>query len=270
MHIGQGDRSINVTAWPGDGPPALLVHGIGSSGASWNELIPLLQPFLQPYAVDLRGHGESAHPATGYLYDDYIDDLDQIVDTLRLAHPVLIGHSLGGIVALWWAARHPARASAVIVVDSPLRSGEEFRPAFDGWIAQNAMAVDDLAAHYLEQNPEWEPTRARRRAEIMTNTAPGVFRELKVDSLRHDGEDRIAELLEIQSPVLLVRGEPQSGSMVHPEDAEALVSRLPNAEVEVVPGGGHSLHRQFPEQFIEATHAFLARHEIIDERGQDS
>lgn len=265
MHIGKERHRIHVTAWEGDGPAALLIHGIGSSGAGWNDLAPRLRPFVRPFAIDLRGHGESGHPDSGYLYEDYIDDLDRIVAELGIPHPILVGHSLGGIVALWWAARHPDQAAALIALDSPLRSGEEFRPAFDGWIAQNAMPVDDLTVFYVEQNPDWTEERARRRATIMTSTAPGVFRELKDDSLRHDGVDRIAELTGIQSPVLLVRGEPESGSMVHPLDAEALSARLPNAEVAVIPDGGHGLHRQFPDEVVNAMVTFLTRHGVISD-----
>ena len=263
MHIGTDDHQLHVSRWDGNGPPALLIHGIGSSGTGWNDLSPLLADFLEPYAIDLRGHGQSAHPDSGYLYDNYIDDLDRLLPALEISNPILIGHSLGGIVALWWAARHSHQAAAVVAIDSPLRSGEEFRPAFDAWIAQNAMPVDDLAAHYLQNNPEWTADRARRRAEIMTSTAPGVFWELKDDSMHHHGVDRIAELEQIEAPVLLIRGDPRCGSLVHPADADALVTRLPNAEVMVIPDGTHSLHRQFPQEVVDAIRSFLARHRVI-------
>jgi pimeloyl-ACP methyl ester carboxylesterase len=259
MHIGDGQAVLSVRSWPGTGRPALLIHGIGSSAASWTDLVPLLQPYVRPIAIDLRGHGDSGRPATGYLYDDYIADLDRIIEAMGLDCPVLIGHSLGGIVALWWAAKHPDAAGGVIAIDSPLRSGEEFRPAFDRWIAENAMPVEELSAAYLAQHPEWSPEQARRRATIMTGTAPGVFAELKQDSLRHHGADRIDELTGIQSPILLVRGEPEAGSMVHPADAETLVNRLPAATVEVIAQGSHTLHRQFPDTFVAAAARFLQR-----------
>jgi pimeloyl-ACP methyl ester carboxylesterase len=267
MHIGEDHSRIAVHKWPGTGPNALLIHGIGSSGASWNNLISSLEAFVSPVAIDLRGHGSSGHPATGYLYDDYISDLDRVLLALNMPNPVLIGHSLGGIVALWWAARHPIAARAVIVLDSPLRSGEAFRPAFDGWIAQNAMHVDDLASEYRKRNPDWSTAQARRRAETMTGTAPGVFRELKEDSLRHEGADRIAELIDIHSPVLLIRGEPEFGSLVDPADADALVERLTRAEVVQIPTAGHGLHRQFPGQVSAAIQSFLDRHGIAGTTG---
>jgi pimeloyl-ACP methyl ester carboxylesterase len=263
MHIGADPYQLAVYEWPGVGPLALLIHGIGSTAASWNDLVPSLQALTTPVAVDLRGHGASSHPSTGYLYDDYIGDLDRVLQAISAPHPILIGHSLGGIVALWWAARHPTAARAVIVLDAPLRSGESFRPAFDGWIAQNAMSVVELAEEYRRRNPDWTVAQARRRAEVMTSTAPEVFYELKANSLQHEGVDRISELTGIQSPVLLIRGEPEFGSMVHPADAMALVERLPRAEVTVVPGAGHSLHRQFPAAVVAAMKSFLERYGIL-------
>ena len=195
-----GDQCITLRRWPGMGPPLLLVHGIGSSGASWEPLVPALAREFTPITFDLRGHGDSRKPASGYLYGDYIDDLDRILDALRLKRPLIMGHSLGGIVTLWWAARHPDRAAGLVVVDSPLRSGQEFMPAFDGWLAQNAMTPEDLTAWYRREHPEWSEERAAGRAAIMTGTARNVFVELRADSLANDGRDRLDEIAHITVP----------------------------------------------------------------------
>jgi N-formylmaleamate deformylase len=257
LEVGVGDQCITLRRWPGMGPPLLLVHGIGSSGASWEPLVPALAREFTPITFDLRGHGASGKPASGYLYGDYVDDLDRILDALRLERPLIMGHSLGGIVTLWWAARHPDRAAGLVVVDSPLRSGQEFMPAFDGWLAQNAMTPEDLTAWYRHEHPEWNEERAAGRASIMTGTARNVFVELRADSLANDGRDRLDEIAHITSPVLLVRGEPATGSMVHPEDSAALVARMPNARVAMIPGAGHALHRERPDEFLAIAVPFL-------------
>ncbi len=147
FRVNLGDHFITLRRWPGSGPPVLLVHGIGSSGNSWESVLPGLSVSFTPITIDLRGHGDSGKPDTGYLYDNYIADLDGVLDHLGIAHPLIMGHSLGGIVTLWWAAKHPGRAAGLVVVDSPLRSGKEFMPAFDDWLSQNAMQEDDLAGY---------------------------------------------------------------------------------------------------------------------------
>lgn len=257
MHIGTGEQALSVRRWGGDGPEVLFIHGIGSSSTSWNPVLPDLQSVLSPVTLDLHGHGDSGKPESGYLYQNYIADVERVLDTLRLNDPIIVGHSLGGIVALWWASQHPSTARAVIAVDSPLRSGEAFRPAFDGWIAQNAMTPEALAAAYLEANPEWSEHRANERARIMTSTPAGVFTELKADSLANEGVDRIAELEGISSPVLLLHGDLDLGSMVHPADLRALPERLPNATVVHIPGSGHRIHREQTEAFTAALTEFL-------------
>jgi pimeloyl-ACP methyl ester carboxylesterase len=163
-----GDQCMSLRHWPGIGPPLILIHGIGSTGASWETVAPALAGVVTPIALDLRGHGDSGKPDGGYLYEDYIGDLDGVLHALGIERPLLMGHSLGGIVALWWAAKHPDRAAGIVVADSPLRSGQDFAPAFDGWLTRNAMPVADLAAWYLERNPDWPPERAQTRAEVST------------------------------------------------------------------------------------------------------
>jgi pimeloyl-ACP methyl ester carboxylesterase len=251
---------IAVRIWEGNGPPLLLIHGISSAGSVWNPIIPELVREFTPIAIDQRGHGASDKPESGYLYDDYIGDLEGVLDALKLEHPLIVGHSLGGIVTLWWAAKHPDTAAALVIEDSPLRSGQVFMPAFDEWLMLNAMPEEDLRAHYAEEYPEWPPELVLERARLMANTARNVFVELRADSLAHDGVDRIAEISAIQSPALLVHGDPDAGGMVDPEDAIAFGQRLGNAHSIRITGGGHTLHRERREEFLAAILPFLRQH----------
>ena len=256
-HVNVGDQCITLQHWPGSGPSLVLIHGIGSTGSSWEGTIPALAKVVTPVTLDLRGHGNSSKPEHGYLYDDYIDDIDGVLAALGIDRPLLMGHSLGGIVALWWAARYPDRAAGIVVVDSPLRSGYDFAPAFDRWLAQNAMPVEELAAWYATEHPDWTPERARSRAEVMTGTARNVFVELRADSMANEGVDRLAEIAHVTSPTLLVHGDSETGSMVVPSDADSLERRLPNARVARIPGTGHALHRTHTREFAAAVLPFL-------------
>jgi len=251
---------IALRTWEGHGPPVLLIHGISSAASVWNPIIPALAAEFTPIAIDQRGHGASDKPESGYLYDDYIGDLDGVLATLGLERPLIMGHSLGGIVTLWWAAKYPDRAAALVIEDSPLRSGEVFMPAFDEWLMLNAMPEEDLRAHYAEEFPEWPPELVLERARLMTNTARNVFTELRADSLAHEGVDRIAEITHIQSPTLLVHGDLETGGMVAAEDAVAFERRLGNAHSIRIAGGGHTLHRERRDDFLAAVLPFLRQH----------
>ncbi len=255
-----GDVPINLTIYDGNGPAVILIHGISGAGAAWWPIIDELAISFTPVTIDLRGHGNSGKPETGYLYDDYIGDLDRVLHHLGLDHPLIMGHSLGGLIALWWAARHPNRAAAMVIEDSPLRSGEDFRSAFDGWLQLNAMTTEQVAAHYAAEHPIWKPETAQLRAGMMTSTARNVFAELRADSLAHHGVDRISEIAGITSPVLLIHGDIDSGGMVHPDDVDAFKRRLANASTHRIPGGSHGLHTDQTRAFGASAKPFLDEH----------
>lgn len=255
-----GDVPIHVTIHPGSGPALLLIHGISGAGDTWD---PIIGPFCEhftPITIDQRGHGESGKPEHGYLYDDYIGDLDRVLDYLELATPLIMGHSLGGLVTLWWAARHPERAAALVIEDSPLRSGEDFRPAFDNWIHLNSLPYDQLWDYYAIEHPNWKRETIDARARMMHATAPNVFAELKQDSMAHHGVDRIREIEHVASPTLLIHGDLETGGMVHPNDAQGFTTRLPNATTHRIPGGNHSLHLEHIRAFLAVAIPFLQTH----------
>jgi pimeloyl-ACP methyl ester carboxylesterase len=258
--IDTGAASLHVTVYEGNGPRLLLIHGIGSSGAGWDPVIDDLAAEFSPITFDLRGHGQSDKPDHGYLYPDYVADIEGLLGALELDNPLVIGHSLGGILTLWWAARHPDQAAALVIEDSPLRSGEDFRPAFDGWLKLNALSLPELRQYYASEYPEWPPDMVEARSLDMANTKRAVFSELRADSLANHGTDRISEIEGITSPILLIHGDLEAGGMVHPEDIVDLPQRLPQAQTVRIPGGGHTLHRSSKDAFLDAALPFLREH----------
>lgn len=251
---------IAIRTWEGNGPRILLIHGISSAGSAWNPIIPELAAEFTPVAIDLRGHGASSKPERGYLYDDYIQDLEGVLDALGMERPLILGHSLGGIVTLWWASRHPDEAAALVIEDSPLRSGLSFMPAFDSWLELNALPTSELRARFAAENPHWSDHLLDERTALMSTTARNVFAELRADSLAHHGVDRLAEIEAIQSPALLIHGDLMNGGMVVLADADAFARRLPNARTARIPGGGHTLHRERRDDFLAAALPFLREH----------
>jgi pimeloyl-ACP methyl ester carboxylesterase len=255
-----GDVPIAAIIHPGNGPALLLIHGISSGKDIWLPIMSELSTHFTPVAIDLRGHGDSGKPAHGYLYGDYIGDLEHVLQHLSLEHPLIMGHSLGGLVTLWWAARHPDKAAALVIEDSPLHSGEDFRDAFDNWIMLNGLPPDELRARYTAENPAWKTETLKRRTNQMHATSSSVFAELKADSMANHGVDRLLEIEHITSPALLVHGDLESGGMVRREDADAFEHRLVNGSVTRIPGGNHGLHLDSSRAFLAASIPFLLEH----------
>ncbi|GHH31362.1 alpha/beta fold hydrolase [Lentzea cavernae] len=100
---------LAATDFGGDGRPFLLLHGLGGDRSAWQSLAPQLDG--RAVAVDLRGHGDS--PDGPWDWEAVLDDLDDTAVHFGLDNPVVVGHSLGGVIAGLWALRHPSCPAAV-------------------------------------------------------------------------------------------------------------------------------------------------------------
>lgn len=256
MSAGSGD--IAVTRRLGNGPEVLMVHGIGSSSADFNPVLEAMTEFSRPITMDLRGHGASSKPENGYHYSDYVRDLQAVIEGLELTSPIILGHSLGGIVTLMWASQHPDAARAIVIEDSPLRSGEDFREAFDSWLTLNALPQEAARAWYAGKNPGWSDTLLDQRSFDMVNTSRQAILELQKASLANEGLDSFAGLSSISAPLLFLQGDIATGSMVQPEDLAFLQRQIPHMGVKHFPGASHTIHRSHPEEWLETVREFIA------------
>ncbi len=140
--------------WSNPGQPTIiLLHGIRSYGRTWQTTASLLRDKFDVVALDLRGRGESEWSVDArYYYEDYVADMEALVEHLRLTSFFLLGHSLGGQNAMVYTARHPGQVKALIVEDigpGSSASGQgaerivrEFNntpPEFDSWNAATAF-----------------------------------------------------------------------------------------------------------------------------------
>jgi pimeloyl-ACP methyl ester carboxylesterase len=252
-----GDLALHVTSYEGNGPEVLMIHGIASSGREFDPVIDSLTDVMRPVTVDMRGHGASDKPESGYHYDDYAHDLDRLLAALGMDEPIILGHSLGGISTIWWAAHHPNSARALILEDVPLRSGEEFRPAFDGWEQLNALPFATAMAYYRNERPDWPDHLVETRARDITTAKPAVITDLRAASMDNEGLDSLGDMSHITAPVLFIHGDPDTGSMVHPDDLATLPGRLPNLRISRIPGGSHTMHRNRIPEWLEIVKDFM-------------
>ncbi len=235
----------------------ILLHGIGSRGVSWIPIIDCLATRFRLIVPDLRGHGDSDKPPTGYLIDDYVSDLDGLISTLGLERPMIIGHSLGALIALYWAAKWPDRAARIVLEDPPLRPDPGAGDRFDRWLTLATTPTEVVARDLKQKHPDWSDADCLRRAESITSTAPGVFTELRPFAMCDDREAALARLPAVRTPILVTYGDTEAGSVVHPEDVARVRSLLPTVTWAHIPGGGHFLHRDLTEPFLAAVLPFL-------------
>ncbi|HUO71713.1 MAG TPA: alpha/beta hydrolase [Solirubrobacteraceae bacterium] len=142
----------------GEGPDLVMIHGITGNLAVWHlHIVPALADRFRTLTYDLRGHGHSDVPPSGYTPDDMASDLLELLDVLEIERPVLVGHSYGADVALYAAARAPQRVREVIAIEAALPALEASR-RHDGWVGWSYWAAA------LEQAGHTVP--ADRRSDI--------------------------------------------------------------------------------------------------------
>ncbi len=110
---------IALTTWAGTAPRIVALHGLGQLGAAWSAFASAVDRRAEVVAIDLRGHGDSDDdPSGGYLLATFVRDVVELLESTSPEPPVLIGHSLGGRIALEIAARDLTPIAAAVVVDA--------------------------------------------------------------------------------------------------------------------------------------------------------
>ena len=140
-------------------PPLLFVHGWTCNRTHWRDQVPYFANKHRVVAVDLRGHGESDKPDQDYTIEGFVEDVAWLIGELGLERPVVVGHSMGGVIALNLARQHPKLVSAIVMVDSPICPlPEDIRPQVAELFAglqtptYAAVAADFVRALMFDEN----------------------------------------------------------------------------------------------------------------------
>lgn len=240
----------------GSGPPLLLIHGITEDHRVWDELVPELERDHRVIRVDLPGHGESSPLAT-YSAGTLAAPIAELVQTLGLERPRIIGHSLGGVVATLLGALLPARS--IVNVDQSLRLGpfielvRSIAPRLQG-----PSFVDALNEEMELLGGPRLPERVRRelrgyRVEARRPVVLGLWLPLANETEESVLEPLTPLLRQIRAPYLSLFGDDPG-----PGYESWLRGLIPSATVETWPGLGHWLHRVEPERFLARVRAFHA------------
>jgi pimeloyl-ACP methyl ester carboxylesterase len=263
-------------------PPLLLVHGGLDHARSWDWVARSLREHFHVYAMDLRGHGNSAWaPGAMYSIPEHLLDLATLVDLLTNdvlgSGPVhLIGHSLGGILTLLYSGLYPHRVRKLIAIEGlGLPAAHRIhKPAPErlrAWIdnvrkvekreAHNYPNLEAAVARMQDANPHLSDEVARHLTLHGTNWNADGSLSWKFDNYvrgmapyGHDIDDQRAVYAEIACPVLLVWG--RESWMPDPETEER-ASAISNRQILKVEGAGHWVHHDRLDPFLEASQRFL-------------
>ena len=263
---GGGGLALNVLEWgPADGVPLFLIHGWSQAYACWEKQYasPLADEF-RVVAMDLRGHGNSAAPATQAAYTDgrlWADDVKAVIDALDLRRPVLAGWSYGGLVICDYLRHHGEQAlGGVNFVGAAVRLGEiafgkligngfiePFPHATSEDLAESIDGIRDFVMrcfHRKLSRTDYE------RALCFNMTARADVRA----SLAARQLDNVDVLAKLRLPVLITQG--RLDNMVLPPMAELIKSQVPHADLSWYDDVGHGPFMEDPERFNRELAAF--------------
>jgi pimeloyl-ACP methyl ester carboxylesterase len=276
--VRSGAVDLHCVVWNGGADrTAVLVHGNGAHAHWWDALVPALVPGWRLVVPDLRGHGESAWAEPpAYRIQDFGADLTAVLDALAPAPVALVGHSMGGRIALWYATRHPERVRALAMLDTrlePVRPelAAKYRAGLDGRREGRSYPTREAALAAFRFVPDEAGVPAAVVAELAAHAVgergPGDWRfrfDRAVLALDGDGADDLLERArEVRCPVWIAAGE--ASWVCDPPERAAIAVALPGAAWRIFPGGHHFLLAH-ADAVGRALRAFLD--EAVDTEGR--
>jgi pimeloyl-ACP methyl ester carboxylesterase len=257
---------MNAESSPGsvlDGQPVVLIHGLGASKRDWEGLSPILRAKgFTPLSPDLVGHGENAKPEdpSEYHISMIFMGFEEWLRTQTIQQRLsLVGHSIGGYIALRFALDYPDRVRSLVLVDPFYKSGQLTLPM------RSVHRRPGLSSRVLEKIPYWlmkivlaqMPRGGARftwdvRERIASDLKRASPHILNVSATLPDLE---AELPSVSVPTLVVWG--QGDLTLRPRSFHTLVELMPNAVAHPFAKCGHQPHLAQPEVFNRLVADFL-------------
>jgi pimeloyl-ACP methyl ester carboxylesterase len=256
------------------GPAIVLVHGITSNSATWERVLAPLGAHHRVVAPDLFGHGESAKPRGDYSLGAYASGVRDLLGALAIDKATIVGHSLGGGVAMQLAYQFPDLAERLVLVDSG-GLGPEVSPLLRAATLPGAEIVLPLltrpgllnagagAGRLLGRLGLQVGTDLREMARGHASLADHEARQAFLSTLRAivdvggqrvDARDRL--YLAAELPTLIVWGE--RDPIIPVAHGRGAARLIPGSRLEIFPGAGHFPHVEEPERFAELLSGFIA------------
>jgi len=246
----------------GAGPVVLLAHGFGGSARNFGPQMRALKDHYTVVRYDAGGHGRSDAPtdASAYTPAAFVDDMRRVLDEIGAATAVVGGLSMGAGIALRFAIVHPARVRGLVLSAFPAGADDP-----DGFAGKARAFADTIEREGLEaagHDYVWGPsTRLDRNAVnfvrqgFLEHPPHGLELALRgVIAAQPSVAAMRADLAALEVPTLIVVGSDDGPSL---RASRALAAALPRAKLVVVPGAGHVVNLQKPDEVSAAMHAFV-------------
>jgi len=248
----------------GEGQPVIILHGIFGISDNWVTIGRRLAEKFEVFILDQRNHGQSPHNDT-FNYFALAEDLFEFIEDHQLTNPILIGHSMGGKVAMNFALEHPHRVDKLIVVDMSVRAYPARQQHMNILNAMSSINFDEISSR---EEVEEIITSAVKSPKISQFILKNLYRigksrlawRINVDAIYNNIEN-VFEGLELpytsDIPALFVKGG--ASDYILDEDYELILQKFPNVQFTTIDNASHWVHADAPDELCAKFSDFLAK-----------
>jgi non-heme chloroperoxidase len=241
-----------------NGAPIVFIHGYLDSRRIWDFALPHLPQQYRLVFVSQRGFGDADKPPSGLTQTDYVKDLEAFLEAVGIAQAAIVGHSMGGLIAHYFAVRNPQKTRRLVLVGTaPTAANSEI---VGGTVMDEINRLTDPLDPAFVRLSQSEQIRSPVPESVLDAV---VAETLKAPARSWQGamagmlsEDHAARLAEIKCPTLILYGD---GDMYFTmEDQRELQRLIPQAQLKIYPGVGHGVQWEKPAEFARDLSLFLA------------
>ncbi len=247
----------------GSGPAVTFLHGIGGNRTNWHDQLPQFGRNFHAIAWDARGYGASDDYAGPLEFADFSADLIRVLDHFKVTRAHLVGNSMGGLIAMDFCLRNPARVATLTICDS--------LTGFQHLTEEQRREFIRLRKEPLMQGKEPKDIAPVVAQTLIGKSArPGSFERVvaSISALHKESfiktiegganYARVLELEKIAVPTHMVVGD--EDRLTPPEMSREMAARIAGARLTIIEGAGHLSNIEQPEKFNRAVLAFLEEH----------
>lgn len=242
------------------GKPLIILHGLFGSSDNWMTIGRKLSEKFHVYLVDQRNHGDSPHDDV-HNYEVMAEDLEEFIESNNIENPHIIGHSMGGKTAMYFAVQHPDLYDNLVVVDiAPKAYPVHHDSILEGLCS---LKLDELESRgdADKKLSEYVPEKGVRQfllKNLTRNDKKEFEWKINLPILEKNIEvvgKGLEKRLTTEKDTLFIGGK--NSNYIKSEDHIAINNFFPNARIKMVEGAGHWIHAEKPEEFLSLIEDFL-------------
>ncbi|WP_339785105.1 alpha/beta fold hydrolase [uncultured Imperialibacter sp.] len=243
----------------GQGKPLIILHGLFGASDNWLTIGKSLSEHFEVYLVDQRNHGQSFHDPE-HNFDVMAEDLANFIKENNITQPIVLGHSMGGKVAMNYALSHPGELEKLIVVDISPRGYKVHHDQILKGLKSIDLGSLDSRKEADDQLAKYVPNLGERQflLKSLSRTGDGFEWKINVAAIDINIGLIVGEIDGEPNPVPALFIDGENSNYIRDIDLPIIKKLFPDSQVVTIKNAGHWVHAEQPEAFLETLMAFLS------------